>query len=111
MSALHDEILEEDLCRAFADAYNFVHPHLKDGFMREDGQSKGLSTPWNALFFGADDGDRDSFRNLIEHLSVRSAAGSCRLQQLGQKFSWSNSRGCAVEEPHPGVYVFRSDEY
>lgn len=95
---------------AFAASYTFVHPHLKDGFMREDGQTTGLSPQWNALLFGNNDGSRDSFRNLIEHLSARAAAGSCRLQQPGQQFSWRNATGCVVEEPHPGVYVFRSDK-
>ncbi len=107
MAARHDEVLEEDLCKAFAAAYTFVHPHLKDGFMRDDGQSTGLSPQWNELLFGANDGGRDSFRNLIEHLSARAAQGSCRLQQPGLQFSWRNGSGCAVEEPHPGVYVFR----
>ena len=107
MSAQREDVSEEELSRAFAAAYEFVHPHLKDGFMRDDCQCSGLSAHWHALLFGATDGGRDSFRNLTEQLSARAAAGSCRLQQPGQHFSWSNAHGCEVEEPHPGVYVFR----
>jgi len=106
-----EEVSEDQLSEEFARAYTFLHPHLKQGFMDGDGASIGLSPEWNALLFGPNDGGRDSFRNLSEQLSARAAAGSCRTQGQGQGqgqgFSWNNSHGCRVEEPHPGVYVFR----
>ena len=101
------DVTEEQLSEEFARCYHFVNPHLKEGFKSADGLSSGLSPEWNALLFGPNDGGRDSFRNLTEHLSSRAAAGSCRLQTEGQAFSWGNSHGCRVEEPHPGVYVFK----
>ena len=101
------QVLEEELSKAFAEAYTYVHPHLQQGFIRPDLQSSGLSPKWNALLLGPNDGGRDSFRNLSEHLSARAADGSCRSREEGREFQWTNASGCVVEEPHPGVYVFR----
>ena len=80
MSTEKEAVLEEELTQAFTQAYKYVHEHLQEGFMGADMQSKGLSPKWNNLLFGPNDGGRDSFRNLSEHLSARAAAGSCRLQ-------------------------------
>jgi hypothetical protein len=102
-----EEKSEADLEEDFARSYKYIHPHLQQGFMRADLQSNGLSPKWNTLLLGSNDGGRNSFRNLSEHLCARAAAGSCRLQQMGREFRWTNADGCVVEEPHPGVYVFR----
>jgi hypothetical protein len=102
-----EEKSEADLEQDFAQAYKYIHPHLQQGFLRADMQSNGLSPKWNTLLLGPNDGGRDSFRDLSEQLSARAAAGSCRLQELGREFRWRNADGCVVEEPHPGVYVFR----
>jgi hypothetical protein len=101
------KVSEDELSAAFAEAYQFIHPHLKEGFTRSNGLSSGLSSKWHSLLYGPNDGGRDSFRNLTEQLSARAAVGSCRQQRGVQQFSWKNSDGCVVEEPHPGVFVFR----
>ena len=75
-----DLVARNQLTQAFALADKYVHAHLQEGFMGADMQSKGLSPKWNNLLFGPNDGGRDSFRNLSEHLSARAAAGSFRSQ-------------------------------
>ena len=49
MSQQTEQISEDDLSKAFAESYKFVHPHLQEGFIRADGQSVGLTPKWNSL--------------------------------------------------------------
>ena len=49
MSQQTEQISEDDLSKAFAQSYKFVHSHLQEGFIRADGQSVGLTPKWNSL--------------------------------------------------------------